>query len=419
MTQNLKLSAPQEIFLNQLDTKFAAYVGGFGSGKTFIACIDLLLFALRNPGLKQAYFGPTYGSIRDVFFSTIVEAAELFRVRVVIKKGDKEAHLYVGRRYIGVIICRSMDDPNSIIGFKVANAVADELDTLNKEKAENAWNKILGRLRQDYGGIIRLKTTTTPEGFQFVYDKFAKNPTESYSMVQASSYENVHLPHDYISSLLETYPEQLRSAYIRGQFVNLKSGSVYTNFDRELNNTSRVQREDEVLFIGMDFNVENMSAITHVKEPNGDPAAVDEIVGALDTPEMIRVIKRKYPKNRVRVYPDSSGKNRKSSGASETDIALLSQAGFMVLAKPSNPPVKDRILAMQIAFNKGEERRYKVNVARCPTYADNLEQQVYNAVGEPDKKAGKDHTNDAGGYFIHYDYPVIRPAHKFKTTYAR
>ena len=44
----------------------------------------------------------------------------------------------------------------------------------------------------------------------------------------------------------------------------------------------------------------------------------------------------------------------------------------------------------------------------CPTYADCLEQQPWTAGGEPDKSTGHDHANDAAGYFIHYDYPIIR-----------
>jgi len=39
---------------------------------------------------------------------------------------------------------------------------------------------------------------------------------------------------------------------------------------------------------------------------------------------------------------------------------------------------------------------------------------VWGENGEPDKKQDKDHMNDAGGYFIVYDYPVIKPASNTK-----
>jgi hypothetical protein len=41
--------------------------------------------------------------------------------------------------------------------------------------------------------------------------------------------------------------------------------------------------------------------------------------------------------------------------------------------------------------------------------ADCLEQQAYDKNGEPDKKSGKDHQNDATGYPIAYEFPVHKP----------
>ena len=88
----------------------------------------------------------------------------------------------------------------------------------------------------------------------------------------------------------------------------------------------------------------------------------------------------------------------------------LRAAGFSVHAPSANPPIKDRVNAMNAMFcNAAGERRYKVNAAKCPTYADCLEQQPYDDHGEPSKKDDLDHAPDAGGYFIAHDYPIIRP----------
>jgi hypothetical protein len=133
---------------------------------------------------------------------------------------------------------------------------------------------------------------------------------------------------------------------------------------------------------------------------------VDEIVGAYDTPNMINIIKERYQNCQINIYPDASGKNRNAQGASESSIQLLRQAGFNVYAPNKNPFVKDRVLAMNTSFSKGF---HYVNISKCPTHASNLEQQVYNQAGEPDKTAGNDHTNDANGYLISYKYPVVKP----------
>jgi hypothetical protein len=407
----LKLSAPQNVFLNGLGTKYRAYVGGFGSGKTFIGCIDLLLFFAANPRTTQGYFGISYPSMRDIFYPTFEEAASLLGFTCIIREGNKEVHVYRNGFYYGTVICRSMDNPNSIVGFKISRALVDEIDILAKDKANKAWNKIVARLRLKIPGVENgIGVTTTPEGFLFVHEKFKKDPTQSYSMVQASTYENQeYLPDDYISSLKETYPSNLIEAYINGEFVNLTSGTIYTAFDRQLNTTPRKWDGKEPLYIGMDFNVGQMSAIVHIKE-DGKPRAVDEIVNAHDTPDIINIIKNRYQNCTIRVYPDASGGSRKSVDASKTDIALLQQAGFSVIANSKNPFVKDRILAMNRSFcDNNDNRDYLVNVSMCPSYADCLEQQVWGANGEPDKTQKKDHANDAGGYFIAYEYPVIKP----------
>ena len=401
------LSAPQNIFLNGLKTKYRAYVGGFGSGKTFIGCIDLLNFFGKHPGTTQGYFGISYPSMRDIFYPTFEEAAHLLGFTVLIREANKEVHVYRNGAYYGTVICRSMDNPGSIVGFKISRALVDEIDVLPKLKANNAWNKIVARMRLKIDGVENsIGVTTTPEGFLFVYSKFKKEPTKSYSMVQASTYENeLYLPDDYIDTLKETYPGELINAYIDGEFVNLTSGTVYNEFDRVIHDTDIVWNGIEPLHIGLDFNVCNMSAVISVMR-GGLIYDVDEITGGYDTPSMIKSLQERFQRCQINIYPDASGKNRNAQGASESSIQLLRQAGFQVHAKTKNPFVKDRVLAMNTSFVK---LKHLVNVKKCPVHASNLEQQVYNTAGEPDKTQGVDHTNDANGYLIHYVMPVIRP----------
>jgi hypothetical protein len=297
--------------------------------------------------------------------------------------------------------------------------LVDEIDTLPADKAGNAWNKITARLRLVIDGVDNsIGVTTTPEGFQWVYNTFALNPTESYSMVQSSTYENeAYLPPDYISSLIETYPEQLVGAYLDGRFVNLTSGTVYRSYDRVVHNSYETIRQGEPLFIGMDFNVTKQAATVWVKRKGGKEwHAVDELVDMYDTPEAITIINERYNGHRINIYPDASGGSRKTVNASVSDISLLEAAGYMVHANKTNPPVKDRINATNAGFERGF---LFVNAYRCPTVASNLEQQVYDKNGEPDKKSGVDHQNDATTYPIAYEFPINRPAAVLKVNFSR
>lgn len=431
MVINPRLNIPQSNFLN-LDKKFKAFVAGFGSGKTWVGCASMCKHFWEHPKINQGYFAPTYPIIRDIFFPTIEEVAFDWGLTVEIKESNKEVNFFEGNIYRGTTICRSMDKPETIIGFKIGHALVDEMDVLTKAKAYLAWRKIIARMRYNVDGVINgIDVTTTPEGFKFIYEQFVKqvtlNPKLSsmYGIIQASTYDNEkNLPNDYIESLLISYPEELIKAYLMGQFVNLNSGTVYNQFDLNLNHSDETEKSGEPLFIGMDFNVGKMSAIIHVKR-NNLPIAVREIVNAYDTPDMIRRIKEQfylydgndYRKSReIYIYPDASGDSRKSVNASKTDIQLLKDAGFKIIVNSANPPVKDRINSMNAMFlNAMGERRYLVNTKMCPTYTENLQQQTWSGNGEPDKTSGNDHTNDAAGYFIVKDFPIVRPSGKVTT----
>lgn len=418
----VNLTRPQMAFM-KLPHKFRMFCGGFGSGKTFVGCCTLIVHFTLFPGIKAGYFAPTYSIVRDVFYPTIEEVAYLHGWTARTKEGNREVDLYRAGSYMGTIICRSMDAPDKIVGFKIGAALVDELDILTTEKAKYAWQKIIARMRYNIPGLPnRIAITTTPEGFRFCYDRFVRNPSKSYGMIQASTHENaINLNPDYIDTLLETYPQELVDAYLDGKFVNMKSGSVYRAFDRYLNNAPGVYpRDKEPLYVGMDFNVANMSAVIHVIRDSyclikgrkliKAPFAVGEIRGGFDTPSMIETIRETYPDHNITVYPDASGGSRKTVDASRSDIKLLKEAGFKVKARKKNPFVRDRITSMNAAFQNAKgDRLYRVNVDACPFYTECLEQQSYDKTGKPDKDQGLDHLPDGAGYFIEREFGVSKP----------
>ena len=392
--------------------KFRAYVAGYGSGKTWVGSMAMGIHFLKHPGIPQGYFAPTYGHIRDIFYPTIEEVAEKMGMYVDIKEGNKEVHFYSGGVHRGTTICRSMERPGSIIGFKIGHALIDELDILPIHKARISWQKIIARMRYKIDGLKNgIDITTTPEGFKYVYQLFVKNIREkpelanNYGLIQASTYDNEkNLPDDYISSLIEAYPEELVAAYLNGQFVNLTSGTVYRSYDRIRCGSKETIQDNEVLNIGMDFNVEKMAACIFVVRDNGWHC-VDELADIYDTPAMIKIIQERYKDHRIKIYPDASGRNRKSVNASQSDLSLLAQAGFRVIVNNRNPFVKDRVLSVNKQFGIGN---VCVNAKNCPVTARCLEQQAYDSNGEPDKKTGLDHTNDAFGYAVAFEFPIIK-----------
>lgn len=403
------LNIPQAQFLS-LEHKYRAFVAGFGSGKTWCGSSALMQHVWEWPKVNSGYFAPSYPQIRDIFYPTVEEVAHDWGIRVKIHETNKEVHCYSGKQYRSTILCRSMDKPGDIVGFKIGQALIDELDVMKMDKAAQAWRKIIARMRYNTAGLRNgIDVATTPEGFKFVYAQWVKALRDKpelrslYGLVQASTYDNAaNLPDDYIPALRASYPPQLIEAYIRGQFVNLASGSVYPNFDRRLNHTDATMNVGEPLHCGVDFNVLNMSAVISVIR-NGQPITVAEVMKQRDTPAMIRALRDRFKDkgHTVTIYPDAAGGSTSTKNASESDLSLFKQAGFPVIVDASNPRVRDRINAIDaMTLNDKGERRWKINTDLCPLTTEAQEQQAYDAGGEPDKTTGHDHPNDALGYFM-------------------
>lgn len=391
--------------------RFPAMVAGFGAGKTEALVARAMRLKLEFPENDIAYYLPTYDLVDRIAiprFEEVLASYGMFDgVDFKIYSGKTSMIKVFG---CGSIIFRTMDKPGRIIGYEVGDSLVDELDTLKEEDARLVWQKIIARNRQKKpgGAPNTVAVGTTPEGFRFVYDRWKRNPpNEQYQIIKASTYSNArNLPENYIDDLIADYPDNLIAAYLEGEFVNLTSGAVYPEFDRNLNRCNSVMMPGEALHLGMDFNVGKMAAVVFVQR-EGDPHAVAELVGLLDTPAMIEAIKRRFPNHAIFVYPDASGGARKTIKASVSDIALLNQAGFTVLNNASNPAVKDRVLSMNRMIHAGGKRRLKVNTDLCPAFTEGLEKQAYNDKGEPDKTGGFDHVVDGGGYFICYRFPVL------------
>ncbi len=405
MNIELTLTEPQDDFVFS-EAQYPLFVGGFGAGKSESLFKRLLIQKLNYPKLNQGYFAPSYDLISLIAMPRLEELLIECGLEYKLNKSEKVFSI----KGYGQIIMRSMDNPASIVGFEIADAVIDELDTMQTEKAREAWNKIIARCRQRKpdGKANTTAVGTTPEGFRFCYERWEKNATEKYVLYRAPTYSNPYLPDSYIEGLRETYPPALLNAYLDGIFCNLASGGVYPDFDRKLNHTDEEVADGEPLFIGMDFNVLKMAAVVYVIR-SGKPCAVDELVNVRDTRTMGELIKNRFKRHHVTIFPDAAGQATSSKNASESDHSILRSFGFSLEVNGSNPAVKDRINAMNamICNSKGE-RKLLVNTNKCPHYTEALEQQVYDKHGAPDKSTGHDHVTDAGGYFIVKRFPIVK-----------
>lgn len=413
-----------------LDTNNYVCEGGFihhNSGKSHVMGFCAVTDAMHSPKATISIYEPDYNLIKTVAMPTIEYWLNFFKIKYKVNLQD---HMITPESdKMGKFIFKSMDNPDSLVGYESYRSHIDELDTLTEEKATKVWQKILGRNRQNPIGvpdehkkwnfksqrfecINRVSAYTTPEGYKFCYKMWHQNPNPDYQKVHGRTDENPTLSEAYKQQLRDSYPSNLIEAYMEGQFVNLTLGTVYHAYDRVRCGSREEVVEKEHLYIGCDFNVGKMAATVYVKRKGGTEwHAVSELSGLKDTPDMIEAIRKNwYSKGHpITMYPDSSGAHRQASNASTSSIALLEQAGFEVRAKARNPAVVDRIQATNQAFSTG---KLFVNAELCKETARCFEQQAYDKNGNPDKGGNTDHQNDASTYPIAYEMSINKPLHQ-------
>lgn len=419
---SVRLLKHQYEFVLDTSTRYIALIGGYGAGKTRAFCMKAIHLASMNVGHTGALLEPINTMLHDVLIPDLEDALIDAGIPYKYKASPLPQFTLTFATGETTLLLRSAENYRRLAGLNLAFFGVDECDTINKPIATSMWRMLQSRLRK--GTVYQGFTTSTPEGFGFLYEFFAKNSGKTdRRYIQAKTRDNPYLPEEFIQSLFDNYPAELIEAYLEGKFVNLTSGRIYHKFDRRLNHTDftvedlikQYEGKKDIygrpiplpsLHVGMDFNVGKMAAVIHVIDDLG-PIAVDEVINARDTEQMIEILKERYPQFKLAIYPDSSGRQRHTNMSSTSDLNLLSAAGFSVHVGNTNPPVKDRINSMNMAFcGTDGVRKYRVNTNRCKLYTEALEQQVYDAHGQPDKSHDNDHPNDAAGYFVFSKYPI-------------
>jgi predicted phage terminase large subunit-like protein len=116
-----------------------------------------------------------------------------------------------------------MDAPEAIVGYEVADSFFDELDTLPIRKATEIWQKGMGRNRQPRPDKRKnsMAVATTPEGFNFVYENWGRDPRPGYELIKSRTMDNPWADLEYIGNLKANYPSHLMEAYLNGEFVDM------------------------------------------------------------------------------------------------------------------------------------------------------------------------------------------------------
>jgi hypothetical protein len=188
------------------------------------------------------------------------------------------------------------------------------------------------------------------------------------------------------------------------------SGRVYHGFDRNIHIRKREFNPSLPIWIGQDFNIDPMSSVIVQPQEDGTIHVVDEIVlRGSNTEEVCNEIERKYWRDskKIILFPDPAGQYRQHARG-ESDLDIFREKGIRNQRfHRKHPPVADRVNAVNRMLKSADGRVRLYVDPKCKHLIKSLEQTLYKPGGRDiDKDADVEHSADALGYLVQYQYPV-------------
>ncbi len=227
-----------------------AFIGGIGSGKTTAGVNEAIREAIRQPGSLGVIAAPTYPMLRD---ATQREFWAYFPEELMHSFNKTEQHLKLING--SEILFRSLDNPERLRGLNIAWFYIDEAALVTRR----SWDILIGRLRQP-GYEYKAWITTTPKGYNWVYDVFVKERRDNYSVIYATTHDNPHLSREYLAELESSYSGSFYQQEILGKFVQ-HEGLVYQEFSRAVHIVEKLPERFSRIIAGVDFGYTNPSVI--------------------------------------------------------------------------------------------------------------------------------------------------------------
>ncbi len=379
------------------DKRFIVLVAGRRWGKTTLAMWCLVVNAFSNTDRICYYIAPTYGQAKRIAWSVLKEL-----VPPGARRRISEQELLIEVRNGSIIQLHGADRPDRLRGVGLDYVVLDEFADMKA----TTWSSVIRPALSNRRG--RALFIGTPKGRNHLYDLYcAAKFRESWATFLCSTKQDGYVPPDELAALAVEMDPQLYAQEFGASFEEAQA-RVYYGFDLEKNVIQLTPSPHVPLLIGMDFNVNPMTAV--VGQRAGDQChIIDEIVlPNSNTQEMMHEINRRYGGREGIVHPDPSAESRKTSApVGETDLTIIERAGWLVYR---NSPYKviDRINSVNAMLLNAQGSRRLLISPQCKHLIKALDCLTYREGTKiPDKTSGLDHVPDALGDMIMGAFPII------------
>lgn len=396
----IQLTKPQSsVMLAAAICRFVVLVAGRRFGKTFFALAWLISRAAMKPGSRNWYVAPTYTQAEMIAWTLLKQL-----VPPEMRAHVNETKLLIVLKNGSEIQLKGADKPDSLRGPGLWSLVLDEYADMDKDAFEEVFRPMLS---DQEGSCIFIGT---PKGFNHFYEKYHQAlATDGWSAFQFTTIEGGNVTAKEVEEMRRDMDPRIFRQEMEASFENL-AGRIYYNFDRKAHAAISLKDAGAAdLLIGMDFNVDPMSAVVAQKAGKQCQVLREFVIPNSNTREMARVIKQHFPRRRYICMPDPSGKARKTSAnVGETDFSILREEGFAVIAPDSAPAIVDRINNTNTLLLNGAGERNLLIDPSCKHLIKAYEGvTAKEGTNLPDKTLGLEHVSDAADYLIWSQFNVL------------
>jgi PBSX family phage terminase large subunit len=308
-------------------SRFAAYIGGIGSGKTYAGAVKVLQ-RLNEPGYGMIA-APTFPMLRDSTRRSLIQALDSAGIQYDMNKSENS--IKVGQHEI---ICRSLDNPETLRGPNLQWAWIDEAALVS----EMAWRIVKGRVRE--GDKQQAWITTTPKGRNWIWKEWVAEPDANHTIYKTRTTENKHLDPDFAASL--DYDGLFAEQELAGEFVAFE-GLVYPQFQREM--VKQMDCDGWRTVIGGDLGASHPTVVLVIRLAGDGRVHIEsEICRPMNDDQVLEAFTREMDRTHAeRVWIDPSAKGT---------IDALNMRGYPQAQKADND-IKHGLRIVGSAFTRG------------------------------------------------------------------
>ena len=368
-------------------------VAGRRFGKSYLSLMWLLSRKIE-PNERRWIITPTYRQGKTTTWKLL---------RTIFRDYDaqvNESELLVKLPNGAEIAIKGSEQENNLRGAGIDMVCMEEYSYIKP----HVWEEI----------IYPMLTTTdgdalfigTPNGYDHLYDAYMLGQGKSidWKSWQFTTVDGGFVPEKEIEKAKSMMDERAFRTEFLASFETTGNRAAY-NFDRQIHVKQTDQRTNRLAW-GIDFNVDYMSAVLIMEFTNSIHYLNEIRLTNSNTEEMAKEMKKIAPN--IPVYPDAAGRSR-STTSNRSDHQILKDHSFYIIAKKANPPVIDRLNALNRMLKDANGRVRMTVDPKCVYLIKDLEQVQRTRDGKIDKSDIKlTHMMDACSYYISYKYPVVK-----------